>query len=61
MTDMEKAEVFNEFFALFLSGSQASLISHIPESCILEPLGRCWDSRRILRVLHKYVKADGTQ
>ena len=29
---MEKAEVLNEFSALIFSGSQASHISHVPES-----------------------------
>ena len=38
-TDEEKAEVLNELFALVFTGSQDSNISHIPEPCIVKPLG----------------------
>lgn len=39
-TDMEKAEILNEFFTLVFTGSQASHISHIPELP-----GRSWGSK----------------
>ena len=39
MTDMEKAEVLNEFIALVFTGSQDSCLSHILEAHIIEPLG----------------------
>ena len=39
MTDIEKTEVLNEFFALVFTGSQDSCISHIAEDHIPEPLG----------------------
>ena len=43
--DMEKAEVFNEFFASVLSGSQDSHISHFPEIHIPETHGGNWRSK----------------
>lgn len=39
MTDVEMAEVLNLFFTSVLTGSQDYFTSHIPEACILEPLG----------------------
>ena len=42
---MEKVEVLNELFASVFTGSQDSLISHIPESHILEPVGGSWGSK----------------
>ena len=43
MTDMEKAEVLNEFFALVFTGSQDSCISH--EAHIPGLLGGKWESK----------------
>lgn len=45
MTDMEKGEVLNEFFASLFTGSQDSCISHIPEARVLEPLGGKWGNK----------------
>ena len=42
LTDEEKAEVLNEFFALIFTGSQDSNISHVPEPYIPKPLGENW-------------------
>jgi len=39
LTDEEKAEVLNEFFALVFTGNQDSNISHVPEPSIPKPLG----------------------
>ena len=38
--DEEKDEVLNEYFASVFTGSQDSNISHVPEPCIPQLLGR---------------------
>lgn len=53
---MKKAEVLNELFALVITGSQNSYISHFPEAHICELLGGNRGSKSLPAVLAKQVQ-----
>ena len=56
MTDMEKAEVLNEFFVLVCTGSQDSCISHVPEAHIPGHLGGNWGHKSTPAVKAEQVR-----